>query len=248
MQAVYIVLTNTGSLINWALKSVTSAPYNHASLALDKDFRRIYSFARREPLNPFWGGFVREDFVTGTFSWYPDSTCAVYRLMLTSREYRKLERIIAVFEKKPKRYLYNYAGLVGIPINYPIEMPASYFCSQFVAEVLSRAGHRLFTKRSSLITPEDFRHHDELELVYQGGLYQYPDLYSQEIYQPKKYQNFPFRKYMLQQLDTEILRLMDREHKQYYFRDGFLKPKKIYLTRQIGKVKHVKKLWKGLIE
>ncbi|WP_199868502.1 C40 family peptidase [Virgibacillus senegalensis] len=247
MRAVYIVLTNTGSLINWALKSVTSAPYNHASLALDKDLSRIYSFARREPLNPFWGGFVREDFVKGTFSWYPDSTCAIYRLKLSAREYRRLERLIAVFEKNPKRYLYNYAGLVGIPINYPIEIPASYFCSQFVAEVLNRAGHRLFNRPSSLITPDDFRYHPELDLVYQGELYQYPDLYSQKFYQPKQYQHFPFRKYMLQQWDTEVLRLMDRKQKQYYFRDGFLKPKKIYLTRQIGKVKHVKKLWKEFI-
>ncbi|SDK04853.1 hypothetical protein [Sediminibacillus albus] len=248
MQTVYIVLTNTGSLINWAIKTVTDAPYNHASIALDKDLRRIYSFARREPLNPLWGGFVKEDLEKGTFSWYPDTTCAIFQLTISDREYQKLERLIAVFEKRAKRYLYNYAGLVGIPINYPIEVPASFFCSQFVAEVLRRAGHPLFNKPSSLVTPDDFREHKELELVYEGELYQYPALYSQEKYQPKKYHHFPFRKYMMQQIDTEVLRLMNRSQKQYYFRDGFLKPKKIYLTGKISKVKNVKKLWKVFID
>ncbi|WP_370458069.1 hypothetical protein [Thalassobacillus sp. CUG 92003] len=236
MKSIYIILSDTGSLFNKALKTVTLAPYNHASLALDDNLRSIYSFGRREPSNPFWGGFVKEDFVQGTFSWFPEATCAIYELRVTQREYQRLERIIKAFEHKYKHYLYNYIGLLGIPVNQPLQLPATYFCSQFVAEVLHRAGRSLFKKASSLVTPDDFRQCADLTLVYQGRLYDYPKLYSRSFYQPWRYRSFPMRKYIKQQFKGEILGMPESDHKHYYFRDGFIKPKKVFLTRKLHKL------------
>ncbi|WP_311202026.1 hypothetical protein [Aquibacillus koreensis] len=242
MKSVYIVVTNTGSFANRAIKTVTSAPYNHASISLDDRLTNLYSFARRQPMNPFWGGFIKENVVTGTFSWFPNTTCEIYELNIPKRNYQKLERIISTFEKNENKYLYNYIGLLGIPINHPIEMPSSYFCSQFVAEVLRRSGYPLFDQRSSLISPDDFRKHPELRQVYQGELYSYPKLYSKNIYEPKQYHSFPFRKYMMQQFYTEVLGLKNKHERQFYFRDGFIKPKKIYLMDKVDKINHARKL------
>ena len=239
MKSVYILLSNTGSLPNRAIKAVTAAPYNHASLSLDQDMKRIYSFGRRKPTNPFWGGFVEEDFVQGTFSWYPYSTCAVYELQLSRRNYQKLERIVHAFKRNHKTYLYNYAGLLGVPVNQPIDVPASYFCSQFVSEVLKRSGTPLFRKSSPLVTPDDFRHHEDLTLTYEGPLYEYPFLHSQTLYHPKKYRSFPFRKYMKQQVKSEVLGIYEENGRTYQFRDGFIKPKKILVSRKWHRLKRL---------
>ncbi|KGX83520.1 hypothetical protein [Pontibacillus marinus] len=240
MRPIYIVLTNTGTFLNKAIKSVTNAPYNHASIALDENLELLYSFGRKQPDNPFWAGFVREDFVKGTYSWYPNSTCAILRLYISEREYEKLVRLIHVFEKNHFNYQYNFIGLLGVPIKYPVEVKASYFCSQFVSEILKRSGCSLFAKPSSLVTPDDFRYHNKLEITYEGKIYDYPALRDQiQDYDPQVYKSFPFRKYMVQQIRTEIFHQMKRNERKYFFRDGFVKPKKIYIGQKINKVRGI---------
>ena len=56
----YIVISQTGTLLSRILKQITGAEYNHASISLSRDLERMYSFGRRHPYNPFWGGFVIE--------------------------------------------------------------------------------------------------------------------------------------------------------------------------------------------
>lgn len=239
MKSIYLLLSNTGTITNKAIKAFTAAPYNHASLSLDKNMKRLYSFGRRRPTNPLWGGFVQEDLVQGTFSWYPYATCAVYELKMTRRKYQKLERLLKAFAKNYKIYFYNYIGLLGVPTNQPIHVKSSYFCSQFVAEVLKRAGSNLFHKTSALVTPDDFRGHEELQLIYEGPLYEYPHLYSRPYYHPKKYRSFPFRKYMKQQVRSEVLGIQEENGELYQFRDGFIKPKKILISKKWYRIRKI---------
>ena len=50
----YIVISQTGTLLSRILKQITGAEYNHASISLPRDLERMYSFGRRHPYNPFW--------------------------------------------------------------------------------------------------------------------------------------------------------------------------------------------------
>lgn len=248
MKPIYIVLTNTGTFLNKAIKTVTNAPYNHASIALDEELELLYSFGRKQPDNPFWAGFVKEDFVKGTYSWYPDSTCAILRLHITDREFEKLNRLISVFEKNHYNYQYNFIGLLGVPVHYPVEVKASYFCSQFVSEILKRSGCSLFAKPSSLVSPDDFRYHNRLELLFEGKIYDYSPLKGQlQDYDPNAYKRFPFRKYMMQQVRTEIFHQMKRNERKYFFRDGFLKPKKIYIDQKMKRVKGIMDVFEDIL-
>lgn len=236
MATIYIVLTDTGSIVNRAIKTITAAPYNHASIALDEQLERIYSFARKYPTNPFWGGFVREDFVTGTFSLFPNSTCAIYRMELEEKNFQRLDRIIATFEKNPNRYFYNYIGLFGVPMNQGINIPSSYFCSQFVAEVLNRCGKKLFQKKSSLVTPDDFRTHPELTLVYEGILYDYPKLYLKNARTKEPLQR---RRLIIGAIGT-----LGKEFRSYPSRYVFNRDKRTYFLNKIRKVSKVSSLKK----
>ena len=67
MPCVYILLTRTDTLFARLLHGVGGNKYTHASLALDRDLVRMYSFARR--YEPFMlpGGFIRENIHAGVF-------------------------------------------------------------------------------------------------------------------------------------------------------------------------------------
>ena len=67
----YIVISQTGTLLSRILKQITDAEYNHASISLSRNLERMCSFGRRHPYNPFWGGFVIESPRTGTFKRFP---------------------------------------------------------------------------------------------------------------------------------------------------------------------------------
>lgn len=103
-QQVYIVLSDTGTLFTNLIKSYTRAPYNHASIAFDSELKEMYSFGRKNPRNPLHGGFVKEDVLTGTYSYYPETTCVIYKLSVTDREIEKMKRILNVFIRKNDKF------------------------------------------------------------------------------------------------------------------------------------------------
>lgn len=172
-QSVYILLTNTGTLFTRVIQTYTKAPYNHASISFNRELSELYSFGRKNPSNPLNGGFVREDIKTGTYSKYPNTTCVIYELQVSEREIEKMKRVLQVFIQKRQKYLYNILGVVGIALKEPVEFSNSYFCSQFVAEILERSGIKLWNKLPALVTPDDFRQSDRLHLIYEGKLSQY---------------------------------------------------------------------------
>ncbi|KWX71854.1 hypothetical protein [Paenibacillus jilunlii] len=171
--SVFILLTNTGTLFTKLIQGYTKAPYNHASIGFDRELKELYSFGRKNPSNPLNGGFVHEDLRTGTFSKYPDTTCVIYELRVSGREVEKMRRVLHVFIRSRQKYLYNMLGVIGIALKEPVEFSNSYFCSQFVAEILDRSGIKLWNKLPALVTPDDFRQSDRLELIYQGKLREY---------------------------------------------------------------------------
>lgn len=172
-RSVFILLTNTGTLFTKMIKSYTRAPYNHASISFNEELSELYSFGRKQPGNPLNGGFVREDIKTGTFSKYPNTTCVIYELQVSEREVEKMKRVLQLFIKQRNKYLYNILGVIGIALKEPVEFSNSYFCSQFVAEILERSGIKLWDKLPALVTPDDFRQSDRLHLIYEGKLSDY---------------------------------------------------------------------------
>lgn len=172
-QSVFILLTNTGTLFTKVIQGYTRAPYNHASISFNRELSELYSFGRKNPNNPLNGGFVKEDLKTGTFSKYPNTTCVIYELQVSERDIAKMKRVLQAFIRKDKKYFYNILGVLGIALKEPIEFSNSYFCSQFVAEILQRSGVRLWDKLPALVTPDDFRQSKRLQLIYEGKLSEY---------------------------------------------------------------------------
>ncbi|ETT86428.1 hypothetical protein MKZ08_11275 [Viridibacillus sp. FSL R5-0477] len=180
---IYILLTDTGTLFSKTIKQYTKAPYNHASIAFDLNLNEMYSFGRRNPRNPINSGFVKEDVLEGIYRAFPQTKCVLYKFEVDEEKIEKMKSIIDKFEKNKELYYYNLLGIVGVAFNEPIEPRNSFFCSQFVGEVLNRAGVIYWDKRTSLVTPNDFRNLPGFEVVFEGMLFEYEPIKSRILVQ-----------------------------------------------------------------
>ncbi len=170
---IYILLTFSGTLLSRGIKFYTKEPYSHVSIGLDEDLNELYSFGRLRPRNPVVAGFIKEDIKNGTFKRFPNTTCALYSLEVSQKQYNKLVRELEKFKKEGKKYGYNIIGLLGFMVKYPVERKYNYFCSQFVSKLLNNSGIKLIDKQTGLTSPRDFRECSDLNLVYEGSLQSY---------------------------------------------------------------------------
>lgn len=168
---IYILLTDTGTLFTRLIKLYTKSPLNHASLALDINLKELYSFGRKNPHNPFNGGFVQENIKNHPFK---RATCEVYSCLISEKEYRRLTESIKKLKNNEKDYKYNLLGLFGIILNREVKRKNAYFCSQFVTALLYKNGIKLTDKSPGLTTPQDIRNSDRITLEYGGMLCDYP--------------------------------------------------------------------------
>lgn len=175
-RSLYIVLTDTGTWLSRSIALYTGDKLNHVSLAFDAQLAETYSFGRKNPRNPFIGGFVRENL---NDAWFRrrrsgrEVECAVYRCEATEEAYRNIRRFVAAILNRKHRYKYNLLGLFCVAADIRLERKRAYFCSQFVATALAAGGIRLTDKPPCLTAPQDFKRSGRLELVYRGPLSAY---------------------------------------------------------------------------
>lgn len=171
---IYVLLSNPTTLVAKMIGLYTRAPYNHASIAFDPELREVYSFGRKHPLIPIFGGFVREDIHSGVFE---KATCAVYSCKVSSENYMRMRNFVKTFEDNDELYTYNFLGLLGIILNMELGGENSYFCSQFVSRVFQEAGVNLLEKSAGLTTPSDLCRCPHLQLEFRGRLESYREQY-----------------------------------------------------------------------
>lgn len=183
IRSVYVLLTDTGTLFTKMIKWFTHAPYNHASIVLDKKLNEIYSFGRKYPRNPLAAGFI-EDIYYGTYRYFSNTRCLLLKINVSSKEYIRIRNVIQGFNQNKDLYSYNLLGLFGVAVHHPVYQRNKYFCSQFVADVFETSGLNLWDRPSALITPNDFKEHPRFEIVYEGRLYDYPLLDQEMLSKP----------------------------------------------------------------
>lgn len=166
-KTIYILLSDTGTLLTRLIRLYTRAELNHASIAFDEDLREVYSFGRKSPGNPFIGGFIKEDLSGGLFR---NATCAVYSCRVSQRKYDRIRNYVRSFENNSDRYRYNFIGLFGVMFHVRIQRQHAFFCSQFVASAFEKSGLSLVSKCAALTTPADLESSPSLELMFRGDL------------------------------------------------------------------------------
>ncbi len=177
---IYILLTHSGSMFSKAINIYTKDAYTHVSIGMDGDLNQLYSFGRLKPRNPILAGFVHEDIINGTYGRFPNTRCVLYSLKVNDIQYKRVQKELRRFKYDGNKYRYNFIGIVGVMFNYPVERRHSYFCSQFVTDVLINSGINIINKPPGLTSPKDFINCDELEEIYEGTLstYKYLEAYN----------------------------------------------------------------------
>lgn len=177
MMKIYLMLTDTNTVFSRTIKLYTKAEYNHSSIALDPSLLKPYSFGRKHAYNPFLGGFVEEDL---SRHYFLRAQCAIYSCEVSNQQYEKLVELLSFYNQTKDVYRYNLIGLITLALHINFDRSDAFFCSQFVATVLSESGICQFEKKPHFITPEDLSHVSLFEQIYSGSLMEYLLTVSEE--------------------------------------------------------------------
>lgn len=169
---IYIVISQTGTILSRILKRVTYAEYNHASISLSKDLETMYSFGRVHPYNPFWGGFVMESPNAGTFKRFSETKVLVLAVNVSEERYIELKRRLSIMWLQRKKYHYNYYGLGMAAFHIKKEREYCYYCSEFVKDILLKCQVEETNKLPPIVQPMDFLQLPHTK-IYSGKLKDY---------------------------------------------------------------------------
>ncbi len=170
---IYIIVSQTGTLPSWCLRQITGADYNHVSISLHADLQKMYSFGRRYKYYPFWGGFVAESPAFGTFQRFPDARIKVLALNVTAEQYDSISSTIETMFQDRKRYHYDYLGVGLAYFRIRRRSRRSYYCSEFVREILLRHGVSAADALPKIVQPIHFLDIPGVETIYAGCLRDY---------------------------------------------------------------------------
>lgn len=145
-EAVYLVVSNTGSPASEIISAFTQKQYNHVSLAFDHDLATIISYNGGDNVYPPGMNAENLEF----FHQKPDASVLVYRLPVTRHQKQLMIDKIAEINREGSAY--NVVGLVAKHSYRPNIM----FCSQFVYTMLQLAGVAYFKKSPGEVRPTDF--------------------------------------------------------------------------------------------
>ncbi|MBQ6820432.1 MAG: hypothetical protein IJO26_03955 [Clostridium sp.] len=169
---IYLVFSNTGTILSKCINYYTKDKYVHVSLSFDDSFEKMYSFGRIYPSNPFIGGLIQENIKDGVYKRFHNSKCIIYRIDITENQYYMLKKELKLFLKDQKKYRYNLLGLIGVIINRPIKISDNrYFCSEFVSHLLIKSNIYNTNKLPGLIKPSDLLNIDDKQFIYEGLIY-----------------------------------------------------------------------------
>lgn len=161
-KSVYILLTRFGDNTSKFVSLVTRCYYTHASIGLEEDMSRFYSFVYK--------GFIVEEIPRYLKKDKTPMPCELYKIDVCEKVYRRIKKMLHSFEEAKKKFRYTRLGVASCIFGIPYKEHLSYFCSHFVADVLKKCGAAGIKKKSCLYLPKDLRKLDKLKLTFKGNL------------------------------------------------------------------------------
>ena len=166
---IYIIISQTGTMLSKIIRLYTGDKYNHASIALDSELNQMYSFGRVNPYNPVLGGFVKESPTSGTFKRFYNTNVAIMELSIPAEKYLAIKQELEEMYDRKQDYHYNYKGLFLAMFNRPRHKIGCFYCSEFVYEFCRNFGIELGVN-GKVIRPMDLFNIPGGRLIYEGNL------------------------------------------------------------------------------
>lgn len=167
---IYIVFSQTNTLLSKIIKFVTKNEFSHVSISFDKECKTMYSFGRKYDSNPFYGIFKIENINTGLFK-KNNAKIAIYEVEVQEIIFKNIKRNIKKIEKENKGY--NILGLLLAIFNFRIKRK-KFYCSEFVYNILVKDNVKLIKKTNKSIRPQYLKDNiKNLKLIYIGRVNNY---------------------------------------------------------------------------
>lgn len=144
MKTVTVLLTRYSDLFGKVICTISKYSYSHASISVDDEEEFFYSFNYK--------GFVIEKPKKHRPKCRQDGSICI-RMQVPEETYGKICQEISRFMEQKERYSYSQIGVLLCLLHIPFHFENRYFCSQFVAEVLSKSGAVKLKKKESLYLP-----------------------------------------------------------------------------------------------
>ena len=168
MKEIYIFLSRTESIASKIVHFFTKTKYTHASFALDENLVELYSSGRKNGIKMFPAGPTQESLYRGFFGRDDHTPCIVYSLLVEDEVFSKVKTEIAYYMEHINEYSFSVLGIAACKFGIAWKRKNKFFCSQFVAEVLTKCGAINFDKPNSLVHPRDYQKLPDLKLVFEG--------------------------------------------------------------------------------
>lgn len=138
-----ILLSRQNNLFSKTVYWLTGRKYTHASIRLEGMGESFLSFNFR--------GLCEER--PTLFSSRHTQKCVLYQVEVPEDVYGELKARLEGFLANRKSYHYSRLGLCLCILRLPHRSPGAYICSQFVAELLERAGVIALDRDESICLP-----------------------------------------------------------------------------------------------
>lgn len=179
---VYIMLMHSGTALANAIKKVTNSQFSHCSISFDSSMTQMYSFGRKFDMNPFIGGFKKED-IRSEFFKNKQIPYALYVVPCTQDQIAAMKKRLDYFVKNATKFRYDFTGLLKNYFGIADNPEYKWFCSRFVADILNagRPSPEPYIVEPSLMKPEDFRYTTFAQYVTGGYLNNYHQKFVENV-------------------------------------------------------------------
>ena len=135
--AIYIVFSATPTGIGSLIRKATRNRYNHVSLSLSRDIRKMYTFARLHRAIPLYGSFVVESILRYQ-SFAGTARVKICRVEVPESQLTYLHNYLERLWNEREEYIYNTPAALASLVHLRPAISKAYTCVTFVQELLSR--------------------------------------------------------------------------------------------------------------
>ena len=146
MNHIYVVFSATPYKIGRTIRKITGEAYNHASIALDSDLNRMYSFARRFYRTPLYGGFVKESHARYHIGSKISQIC-ICKIPVTQEQYAAIDTKLTSMHNQADHYIYNHISALGALLHRHIPAKDACTCVEFCTQTLQELGINVEPKK-----------------------------------------------------------------------------------------------------
>ncbi len=170
MRNLYLIISQTGSILSRIISRATGDRYAHISLSLEDDLSEMYSFGRVYAYTPLIGGFVRESLTFGTMKRFHRAQVIVLRIPVEDEKWKEIHEYISTMYKNRKMYHYSFRGAFKAWHGIPFHRENYYYCSEFIKETLEKFSLVDDDEYGEVVRPDEFLRLRRAEEIYRGRL------------------------------------------------------------------------------